>query len=51
MSNVLYLIAVLLIISWAVGFFAFGVGGIILVLLIIAAIAVILRIIQGRRIL
>ena len=51
MSNVLYLIAVLLIISWAVGFFAFGVGGIIHVLLIIAAIAVILRIIQGRRIL
>ncbi len=51
MGNILYLLAVLLIISWAIGFLAFGVGGLLHVLLLIAAIALILRIIQGRRIL
>jgi len=50
MSNLLYTIAVILIIFWAIGFFAFpGVGGIIHVLLVIAVIAIILRLIQGRR--
>ncbi len=47
MSNLLYLLAVILIIGWAVGFFTFHVGGIIHVLLVIAIIAVILRIIKG----
>ena len=51
MGNLLYLIAVILIIAWAVGFFAYSVGGIIHILLIIALIAIILRIIQGRRVL
>jgi hypothetical protein len=51
MGNLLYIIAVLLIIGWAVGFIGFGTGGIIHVLLVIALIAVILRVIQGRRIL
>ncbi len=49
MSNLLYLVAVLLIIGWAVGFIGFHTGGIIHILLIIAVIAVILRIIQGSR--
>ncbi|HLP49570.1 MAG TPA: lmo0937 family membrane protein [Chitinophagales bacterium] len=48
MENLLYLIAVILIIGWAVGFFAFHAGGIIHVLLVIALIAVILRVIRGR---
>ncbi|MBC7383788.1 MAG: lmo0937 family membrane protein [Bacteroidia bacterium] len=48
MSNLLYLIAVVLIIFWAVGFFAYSAGGIIHVLLVIALIAVILRVIQGK---
>lgn len=48
MGNLLYLIAVILIIGWALGFFAFHAGGIIHVLLIIAVIAILLRIIQGR---
>lgn len=48
MSNLLYLIAVILIIVWAVGFFAYSAGGIIHVLLVIALIAVILRVIQGK---
>jgi hypothetical protein len=51
MGNLLYIIAVILIIGWAVGFFAFHAGGLIHALLIIALIAIILRVIQGRRIL
>jgi hypothetical protein len=51
MGNLLYLVAVILIIGWVVGFFAFHVGGIIHVLLVIAVIAIILRIIQGQRVL
>ena len=51
MGNLLYIIAVILIIGWAVGFFAFHAGGIIHVLLVIAIIAILLRVIQGRKIL
>ena len=51
MGNLLYVIAVLLIIGWLIGFVGFGTGGLIHVLLVIALIAVILRVIQGRRIL
>jgi hypothetical protein len=50
MSNLLYLVAVILIIAWAIGFFAYSVGGIIHILLIIAIIAIIFRIIQGKKI-
>lgn len=49
MGNILYVIAVILIIGWAVGFIGYNTGGIIHVLLVIALVAVILRIIQGRR--
>ncbi|MBK6283613.1 MAG: lmo0937 family membrane protein [Draconibacterium sp.] len=51
MGNLLYLIAVILIIAWAVGFIGYSAGGIIHILLVIAVIAVILRLIQGRRVL
>jgi Family of unknown function (DUF5670) len=51
MGNLLYVIAVILIIAWAIGFFAFSVGGIIHVLLVIAIIAILFRIISGRKIL
>jgi hypothetical protein len=50
MGNLLYALAVILIIAWAIGFIGFHVGGIIHILLVIAIIAVIIRIIQGRRI-
>ncbi len=50
MGNLLYLIALILIIAWAVGFFAYSVGGIIHVLLVIAVIAIILRIIRGEKV-
>ncbi|HEY4216789.1 MAG TPA: lmo0937 family membrane protein [Gemmatimonadaceae bacterium] len=45
----LYTIAIILIILWALGYFAFNLGGLIHILLIIALIAIILRVIQGRR--
>ncbi|MFY7708486.1 MAG: lmo0937 family membrane protein [Flavobacteriales bacterium] len=50
MGNILYIIAVILVISWAVGFFAYSAGGIIHILLVIAAVAVLLRIISGNKI-
>ncbi|MCG9790965.1 lmo0937 family membrane protein [Flavobacterium algicola] len=48
MSNLLYLIAVILIISWALGVFVYSAGSLIHVLLVIALIAIILRIIRGK---
>lgn len=50
MSNLLYTIAVILIILWAIGFFAYSTGGIIHILLVIAVVAIILRVIQGKNI-
>lgn len=49
MGNLLYLIAVILIIGWAIGFVGYNAGGIIHILLVIALIAVILRVIQGKK--
>ena len=50
MGNILYVLAVILLLAWAIGFFAYSAGGIIHILLIIALIAIILRVIQGRKI-
>ena len=49
MGNLLYFVAVLLIIAWAIGFLAFSAGGLLHLLLVIAAVAILLRIIQGRK--
>ena len=49
MTNLLYAIAVILIIAWAVGFIGFHLGGIIHILLVIALIAILLRVIRGDR--
>jgi hypothetical protein len=49
MNNLLYTVAVVLLILWAIGFFAYSAGNIIHILLVIAIIAVILRVIQGKR--
>ena len=49
MGNLLYAIAVILIIGWLLGMFAFHVtGGLIHILLVIAAIAIIVRLLQGK---
>jgi hypothetical protein len=47
MGNLSYLIAVFLIIVWAAGFFAYNAGGVIHILLILAIIAILLRVIRG----
>jgi len=49
MGNLLYIIAVILVIVWAIGFLGYQAGGIIHILLVIAIIVVLLRIIQGRK--
>jgi len=49
MGNLLYIIAVVLIIIWAVGFLGYNSGGIIHVLLVIAVIAVVFRLVSGQR--
>ena len=48
MGNLLYIVAVILIIGWILGFFAFHVGGVIHILLVIAVIAILIRVIQGK---
>jgi hypothetical protein len=50
MGNLLYVISVILIIAWAIGFIGYSVGGIIHILLVIAVIAILLRLIQGRKV-
>jgi hypothetical protein len=47
MGNLLYLIAVILIIGWLLGFFVYGASGLIHALLVIAIIAVLINIIRG----
>jgi hypothetical protein len=49
MGNLLYIIAVVLVIAWLIGFLGYNAGGIIHILLVIAVVAVLLRIIQGRK--
>jgi tryptophan-rich sensory protein len=49
MGSLLYLIAVILVIAWAIGFFAYSAGGIIHILLVIAIVAVLLRVISGKK--
>jgi hypothetical protein len=48
MSNLLYIIAVILIIGWIFGFFVYSAGGLIHILLVIAVIAILLNLIRGR---
>ena len=48
MGNLLYTLAIILVIAWLVGFVGFNIGGLIHVLLVIAVVAVLLRIISGR---
>ncbi len=49
MGNLLYLVAVILIIAWAIGFVGYSAGGLIHILLVIAVIVILLRINQGRK--
>jgi predicted ferric reductase len=49
MGSLLYIIAVILVIAWAVGFVGYNAGALIHALLVIAIIAVLFRVISGRR--
>jgi hypothetical protein len=49
MGNLLYTVAIVLLILWAIGYIGLNVGGLIHILLVIAIIAVLFRVIQGRR--
>lgn len=48
MRSLLYLVAVILVIGWALGYFVFSAGGMIHILLVIAIIAILFRLIGGR---
>ncbi|MEQ1585907.1 MAG: lmo0937 family membrane protein [Cyclobacteriaceae bacterium] len=49
MNNLLYIIAVVLIIFWLLGFFVYSAGSIIHILLVIAIIAILVRVIKGDK--
>lgn len=49
MGNLLYTIAVVLLILWAIGYLGFNAGGIIHILLGIAIIAILFRLITGKK--
>lgn len=49
MSDILYIIAIILIIGWLLGFFVFSLGSLIHVLIVFAVIAILFRLIRGRR--
>jgi predicted ferric reductase len=51
MDKFLYLIAGILIVLWAIGYLGYHAGGIIHILLVIAVIAVLFRIIRGKKLL
>ncbi|MBK7888468.1 MAG: lmo0937 family membrane protein [Bacteroidetes bacterium] len=49
MGNLLYIIAVLLVIGWLIGVIGYSAGGLIHILLVIAAVVILLRIISGKK--
>jgi hypothetical protein len=49
MGNLLYIIAVVLIIAWLIGLVGYQAGNIIHILLVLAIIAILIRVIQGRK--
>jgi len=51
MGSILYVVAIVLIILWLIGYVGFGeaVGNFIHILLVLAIIAILIRVISGRR--
>lgn len=50
MNSLLYLIAVILIIGWILGFFVYSATGLIHILLVLAIVAILLRLIRGKEV-
>jgi hypothetical protein len=46
----LWLIIIILVILWALGYFALNLGAVLHILLVIAVIILIIRLVQGRRV-
>ena len=51
MGNILYIIAVILVIGWLLGVYVYSATGLIHVLLVIAVVAIIIQIIRVRKVL
>jgi hypothetical protein len=49
MGNILYIIAVILVIFWLIGFLGYSAGGLIHILLVLAVISILVNIIGGGR--
>lgn len=49
MKNLLYIIAVVLVVGWIFGFFVYHAGGFIHALLVIAVIMILFQVISGRK--
>jgi hypothetical protein len=50
MNNILYIIAVILLVGWILGAFVFSVGKLIHILLVLAIVAILIRVIRGDRV-
>ncbi|WP_136667006.1 lmo0937 family membrane protein [Flavobacterium sp. H122] len=50
MQNLLYTVAIVCVILWALGFFIYSTSNLIHVLLVIAVVAILLRVIKGKSI-
>lgn len=49
MNNLLYYIAIILVIAWLVGFIGFGAGAIVHALIVIAVILIIFKLLSGNK--
>jgi hypothetical protein len=50
MEDLLYIAAIVLVILWAIGFFVYSTTALIHALLVLAVIAIVLRVIKGKKI-
>ena len=49
MSNLLYILAIIFLIAWLLGYFVFTLGSLIHILLVLAVISLLFQVIGGRR--
>jgi hypothetical protein len=50
MGNLLYVLAVILVVGWALGYYGTNIGGSIHILLVIAGIALIMKVTKGKKV-
>lgn len=49
MNNLIYTIALIFIVVWAIGYLGYNLGGLIHILLVLAIFAILMRLIQGKK--